>query len=74
MSTLIRSLPPFLISEHPPEPEDLPLQVHLLTLELAAQREAMARLAQALMDKGMRDEALAIAPYSVPFEAEAADA
>ena len=38
------ALPPFL-RESPTEIEDLPLQVSLLTMELATQRQAMAKLA-----------------------------
>ena len=38
------SLPPFL-RESPTEIEDLPLQVSLLTMEVATQRQALAKLA-----------------------------
>lgn len=38
-------LPPYLNRTDPMELDDLPLQVALLTMELAAQRQTLARLA-----------------------------
>ena len=40
--------PPFLRNSEPMEAEELPLQVSLLTMELAAQREALMKVADAL--------------------------
>jgi hypothetical protein len=37
-------LPPYLLRTDPMEVDDLPLQVSLLTMELAAQRERLAEL------------------------------
>jgi hypothetical protein len=42
------ALPPFLRLTEPLEPEQIPLQVALLTMELAQMRTAMQRLAEAL--------------------------
>jgi len=44
-----RLLPPYLMQSEPLEMEDLPLQVHLLTLEVKAMREAMDILADLLL-------------------------
>ena len=41
-------LPSFLLIDEPLEPEQLPLQVHLLTLELAQIRIALAAVARLL--------------------------
>lgn len=40
------ALPPYLRLDQPPEWEDVPLQVHLLTLELAEIRTRMTALAE----------------------------
>lgn len=45
---LMAQLPPFLRISQTMEPEDLPLQVLLLTMELARQRETIDRLLTAL--------------------------
>ncbi len=37
-------LPPFLLNSEPMEPEDIPLQVALLTMELARLRQDMTAL------------------------------
>jgi len=42
-------LPSFLLIDEPLEPEQLPLQVHLLTLEMASIRVALAAVARLLM-------------------------
>lgn len=39
-------LPPYLSNTEPLEPEEIPLQLSLLTMEVAAQRAALDRLAQ----------------------------
>lgn len=54
-------LPPFL-RECPTEPEQMPLQVSLLTMEVAALRLILMRLARRL-----GETAAAIEPYAVPF-------
>ena len=41
----LRPLPPYLRRTEPMEPEDLPLQLALLTMEVANQRKALDRLA-----------------------------
>ena len=43
-------LPSYLNNTDPLEPEDIPLQLALVTMELAAMRTAQARLARALRD------------------------
>jgi len=40
------SLPPYLCNTEPMEPAEIPLQLALLTMEVAAQRQALGRLAQ----------------------------
>ena len=40
--------PPFLLNSDPMEPEDLPLQVALLTMEVASLRGSLAMLADLL--------------------------
>lgn len=41
----LRPLPPYLRATEPMEPEDIPLQLALLTMEVANQRKALDRLA-----------------------------
>lgn len=53
-------LPPFL-RECPTEPEQMPLQVSLLTMEVAAMRLLLIKLARHL-----GETAIAVAPYSLP--------
>jgi hypothetical protein len=62
------TLPPFL-RESPTEIEDLPLQVSLLTMELATQRQALRRLATlcAALASLFGTTAQAIDPPSLPF-------
>jgi len=43
-----RELPPYLRLEQTLEPEDIPLQVLLLTMELAEHRKVLLRLTRAL--------------------------
>ena len=44
----LRPLPPYLRRTEPMEPDDLPLQVALLTMEVATQRKSLALLATTL--------------------------
>lgn len=48
LQTSIPPLPPYLARTEPMEVEDLPLQVSLLTMELAAMRQMMQRMAVVL--------------------------
>ena len=42
------ALPPYLLNTEPMEPEHIPLQLALLTMEVRSQREALQRLSAAL--------------------------
>ena len=46
-ATLEATLPAFLRPDQPPDPEMVPLQVFLLTLELAEMRQRLTTLARA---------------------------
>jgi hypothetical protein len=61
------TLPPFL-RDCPTDPESLPLQVSLLTMEVAAQRLTLARLAKSLtaMAAALVTLAAAIEPAPLP--------
>jgi len=41
-------LPPYLLNTDPLQPEDMPLQLALLTMEVRSQREALQRLSSVL--------------------------
>ena len=43
-----RPVPPYLLNTEPMEPEAIPLQLALLTMEVRSQREALERLSAAL--------------------------
>lgn len=45
-------LPPYLHNTEPLETEDIPLQLALITMEVASLREKLARLSQALTEAG----------------------
>lgn len=49
--------PPYLLNTEPMEPEDMPLQLALLTMEVRAQRQALQRLS-AVLDMAGRMTAL----------------
>lgn len=55
MNTQLMPLPPYLLRTDPMEVEDLPLQVALLTWELAQQRQEIAALRLTLEDLRMLD-------------------
>jgi hypothetical protein len=56
-------LPPFLRSTEMLEPEDIPLQVALLTMEVAQLRLSLSRLAALLMTAGQETD-----PPQLPAE------